>query len=102
MTVARRHHVAFNEGERLPFSLLTTVRLQCFCGPFAGSRCLPCTSARGKVAYNVESHVNFGSLRMHQRMLGLSDLLGDWLPQIGLGVKGFLFWQFRPELFAPE
>jgi beta-galactosidase len=60
------------------------------------------SAARGKVAYNVESHVNFGSLRMHQRMLGLNDLLGDWLPQIGLGVKGFLLWQFRPEVIGTE
>jgi beta-galactosidase len=60
------------------------------------------SAARGKVAYNVESHVNFGSLRMHQRMLGLNDLLADWLPQIGLGVKGFLFWQFRPEVTGTE
>ncbi len=60
------------------------------------------SAARGKVSYNVESHVNFGSLRMHQRALGLNDLLGDWLPQIGLGVKGFLFWQFRPEVLGTE
>jgi beta-galactosidase len=60
------------------------------------------SAARGKVAYNVESHVNFGSLRMHQRMIGLNDLLGDWLPQVGLGVKGFLFWQFRPEVTGTE
>jgi beta-galactosidase len=60
------------------------------------------SAARGKISYNVESHVNFGSLRMHQRVLGLNDLLGDWLPQIGLGVKGFLFWQFRPEVLGTE
>ncbi len=60
------------------------------------------SAARGKVSYNVESHVNFGSLRMHQRALGLNDLLGDWLPQIGLGIKGFLFWQFRPEVLGTE
>ena len=60
------------------------------------------SAAGGKVSYNVESHVNFGSLRMHQRMLGLNDLLGDWLPQIGLGVKGFLLWQFRPEVIGTE
>ncbi len=60
------------------------------------------SAARGKVAYNVESHVNFGSLRMHQRILGLPDLLGDWLPQIGLGVKGFMFWQYRPEVLGTE
>jgi beta-galactosidase len=60
------------------------------------------SAARGKVCYNVESHVNFGSIAMHQRRLGLSDLLADWLPQIGLGIKGFLFWQFRPEVLGAE
>ena len=60
------------------------------------------SAARGRVCYNVESHVNFGSVAMHQRRLGLPDLLSDWLPQIGLGIKGFLFWQFRPEVLGAE
>ncbi|HSV13951.1 MAG TPA: beta-galactosidase [Tepidisphaeraceae bacterium] len=60
------------------------------------------SAARGKVAYNVESHVNYGSLRRHQRILRLPDLLADWLPQIGLGVKGFMYWQFRPEVAGTE
>jgi beta-galactosidase len=60
------------------------------------------SAARGKVAYNVESHVNFGSLRRHQRIVDLPKLLADWLPQIGLGVKGFLYWQFRPETLGTE
>ena len=60
------------------------------------------SAARGKVCYNVESHVNFGSVGMHQRRLELGDLLADWLPQIGLGIKGFLFWQFRPEVLGAE
>jgi beta-galactosidase len=60
------------------------------------------SAARGKVCYNVESHVNFGSVTMHQRRLGLTDLLADWLPQVGLGIKGFLFWQFRPEVLGAE
>ncbi|MBM3497899.1 MAG: hypothetical protein FJX74_04430 [Armatimonadetes bacterium] len=60
------------------------------------------SAARGKVCYNVESHLNFGSVGMHQRRLGLPDLLADWLPQIGLGIKGFLFWQFRPEVLGAE
>jgi len=60
------------------------------------------SAARGKVCYNVESHVNYGSLGMHQRMLGLDELLADFLPQIGMGVKGFLFWQYRPEVLGVE
>lgn len=60
------------------------------------------SAARGKVCYNVESHVNFGMTNMHQRILSVDDLLRDWLPQIGLGIRGFLFWQYRPEILGFE
>ena len=60
------------------------------------------SAGRGKVCYNVESHVNFGSTSLHQRMLNLPDLLADFIPQVGLGIKGFLFWQFRPEVLGHE
>jgi len=60
------------------------------------------SAARGKVCYNVESHVNFGSAAMHQRRLELPDLLPDFLAQVGWGVKGFLFWQYRPEVLGTE
>ena len=60
------------------------------------------SAGQGRVCYNVESHVNFGSIGMHQRFLGLSELLADWLPQIGLGIKGFMFWQFRSEVLGAE
>jgi beta-galactosidase len=60
------------------------------------------SAARGKTCYNVESHLNFGSTDLHQRMLGLDDLLKDWLPQIGQGIRGFLFWQYRPEVLGLE
>lgn len=60
------------------------------------------SAARGKVCYNVESHVNYGMTHMHQRVLDLPALLHDFLPQIGLGIKGFLFWQYRPEVLGFE
>ncbi len=60
------------------------------------------SAGQGRVCYNVESHVNFGSIGMHQRFLGLQDLLADWLPQIGQGIKGFMFWQFRSEVLGAE
>lgn len=60
------------------------------------------SAARGKQVYNVESHVNFGSIRSHQRILGLDDLRRDLLPQVGLGVRGFLFWQYRAETLGAE
>jgi beta-galactosidase len=60
------------------------------------------SAARGKLCYNVESHINFGSTSLHPRILSLSDLLADFIPQIGMGIKGFLFWQFRPEVLGIE
>lgn len=60
------------------------------------------SAARGKVVYNVESHVNHGCTSLHQRVLELDDLLLDFLPQIGLGIRGFLFWQYRPEVLGFE
>ncbi|HEY3340480.1 MAG TPA: beta-galactosidase trimerization domain-containing protein, partial [Anaerolineae bacterium] len=60
------------------------------------------SAARGKVCYNVESHINHGCTDLHQRMLDLPDVLKDFLPQIGLGIKGFLFWQYRPEVLGFE
>jgi beta-galactosidase len=60
------------------------------------------SAGHGKVCYNVESHVNGGMTGMHQRRLDLPDLLADFLPQIGLGIKGFLFWQYRPEVLGLE
>jgi beta-galactosidase len=60
------------------------------------------SAGRGKVCYNVESHLNFGSGDMHQPRVELPRLLADFLPQIGLGVKGFLFWQYRAETLGLE
>ena len=60
------------------------------------------SAAKGKVCYNVESHINGGSITAHQAIIGLNELLNDFLPQIGLGIKGFLFWQYRPEVLGIE
>jgi beta-galactosidase GanA len=60
------------------------------------------SAGRGRAIYNVESHLNFGSTDMHQRRLGLEDVLADLLPQLGAGVKGVLFWQYRSEILGNE
>jgi len=60
------------------------------------------SAAGGKPCHNAESHINVGFTNLHQRVLGIHDLLEDLLPQIGLGVKGFLFWQHRPESLGWE
>ena len=60
------------------------------------------SAARGKQVYNVESHINGGCTSLHQRILSRHDVMMDLLPQIGLGVRGFLFWQYRPEVLGYE
>lgn len=60
------------------------------------------SAARGKRCYNVESHVNHGCLSLHQPIVDAEALRRDFLPQIGLGITGFLFWQYRPEMLGNE
>jgi beta-galactosidase len=55
------------------------------------------SGGKGRLFWNTESHVNFGGTSKHPRKIGLNDLLLDWLPQIGAGIRGFMFWQFRAE-----
>ena len=58
--------------------------------------------AAGRTLWNTEVHLNYGSTAMHQRVLGLADLRRELLPQIGGGVRGFQFWQFRSETLGNE
>jgi beta-galactosidase len=60
------------------------------------------SAARGKTCYNVESHLNHGCTNLHQSPVDHAALRRDFLPQIGLGIKGFLFWQYRPEVLGNE
>jgi beta-galactosidase len=60
------------------------------------------SAGAGKRCYNVESHINFGSTVMHQRLNGLREVARDLLPQLGMGISGFLFWQFRSETLGQE
>ena len=60
------------------------------------------SAGNGKICYNVESHINGGSTSLHQAVIDLNDLLNDFLPQVGMGIKGFMFWQFRPEVLGLE
>ncbi|MFH1569796.1 MAG: beta-galactosidase, partial [Gemmatimonadota bacterium] len=60
------------------------------------------SAARGRVCYNVESHLNHGSTDLHQKVNDLDDLRRDLLPQLGLGIKGVLFWQYRAETLGIE
>lgn len=69
-------------------------------GPFFTPQVV--SAARGKISYNVESHINGGGITMYQKPVDLNDLLNDFLPQVGMGIKGFMFWQYRPELLGAE
>jgi beta-galactosidase len=67
------------------------------------SACLHVISAaRGKVCYNVESHINYGGTDIHQPVIEIRQLLHDLLPQLGMGIKGILFWQYRSEVLGLE
>ena len=63
---------------------------------------LTASAGRGKPCYNVECHIGSGSTQMHQRQITPEDMRRDLLPQIGMGIRGFLFWQYRPELLGYE
>ncbi len=60
------------------------------------------SAAPNKVFYNAEAHINFGNTAMHQRIVDMQLFLKEMLPQIGWGVRGFLFWQFPPESLGIE
>ncbi|MEI7833970.1 MAG: alpha-amylase family protein, partial [bacterium] len=60
------------------------------------------SAARGKICYNVENHINHGCTSLHQPIVEREALLHNLLPQLGLGIKGCLFWQYRPEVLGAE
>lgn len=63
---------------------------------------LTVSAAEGKLCYNVESHIGNGSTKMHQKQITLRDMANDFVPQIGMGIRGFLFWQYRSETLGLE
>ncbi len=60
------------------------------------------SAAGNRVFYNAEWHINYGSTAMHQRIIDRDTFLREGIPQLGWGVRGFLFWQFRPETLGIE
>lgn len=63
---------------------------------------LTTSAGRGKVCYNVECHIGVGSAKMHQKQISLKDIVNDLVPQIGMGLRGFMFWQYRAEVLGHE
>jgi len=58
--------------------------------------------ADGKTAWNTEVHIAYGATAMHERIIGLATVRRELLPQIGAGIRGFQFWQFRAETLGRE
>ncbi len=56
----------------------------------------------GKLCYNAENHINNGGLSFHQKIGSLNGLVRDFGSEIGWGVRGFLYWQYRPESLGTE
>lgn len=63
---------------------------------------LTLSAGRGKRCYNAECHIGSGSIKMHQKTVTYNDLVKDFVPQIGAGIRGFMFWQYRPEVLGHE
>lgn len=65
--------------------------------------CAQALSAGGnRYFYNAEWHINYGSNGIYQRIISREVFLHDLLPQLGWGVRGFLYWQYRSETLGTE
>lgn len=60
------------------------------------------SSAGNQPFYNAEWHINFGSTALHPRVIDRKTFLREAIPQLALGVRGYLYWQFRPESLGFE
>lgn len=60
------------------------------------------SAAGNRPFYNAEWHLNFGSTAMHQRVIDRKTFLREAIPQFAWSVRGFLYWQFRPESLGFE
>lgn len=77
----------------------------CFAGTTNGVPTFPLqtiSSGKGRVSYNVESHLRYGWLGMYPKPLTLRAFADAFVPQIGLGIKGFMHWQYRCEVLGGE
>lgn len=77
----------------------------CFAGSVLGFPVNPLhivSAGRGRVCYASESHLRPGMTGMYSRELELSDLAWEFVPQIGLGIRGFMYWQYRCETLGAE
>ena len=60
------------------------------------------SAAQGRPFYNAEWHINYGSLDTYPRKISRDYFLSEQLAQLGWGIRGFLFWQYRTEVLGTE
>jgi len=63
---------------------------------------IPLSYSGERLCYNVESHLAAGATSLHPKILGIQNIVKEFLPQLGLGIRGFMFWQYRPEILGTE
>jgi len=63
---------------------------------------LTTSAAEGKPAYNVECHIGTGMTNLHPRHIAYEDIIRDFAPQLGMGLRGFMFWQYHAETLGFE
>ncbi len=60
------------------------------------------SAARGRTVINAEIHALPGSSLARPHPLSMQDMQRHLLTPLAHGIKGFLFWQYRPELLGTE
>lgn len=60
------------------------------------------SAARGKTVINAEIHAIPGSTFFRPAPAGFEEMKRHLLVPLAHGIKGFLFWQYRPELLGAE
>jgi len=60
------------------------------------------SAARGKTVINAEIHAIPGSTFHRPNPIGFEEMKRHVLVPLAHGIKGFLFWQYRPELLGGE
>lgn len=59
-------------------------------------------AARGKTVINAEIHAIPGGTFYRPNPIGLEEMKKHLLVPLAHGIKGFLFWQYRPEMLGAE
>ena len=60
------------------------------------------SAAQGRRFYNAEWHMNWGGHAMYPPVITRDYFLNQQLAQLGWGIFGYLFWQFRTEALGTE